>query len=302
MHKVDELAYVGINANDVDTWSTYAVEVLGHEISADSDSDNLYLRMDDHHHRLIVHPLSDGPEDVGYVGWQVRNPEAMDAISGRLDAAGVAVTEGSPEEAATRRVLGFVHFQDPHSGVRMELAFGPEVTFSPAYRPTRPISGFHTENVGLGHYVTYVPDIDAAEKFYRDVLGFATSDSPSIPGIGKVASFMYCNPRHHSLAFFLNPQPRRRANHVMLEHTSIDDVGSAWDICRERGMVKVELGRHSNDRMFSFYAENPSGWLFELGWGAREIDPATFAVEHYTMGGGGAGMGEWGHEGLAQII
>lgn len=144
VHKVDELAYVGVSANDLDVWSKYAQEVLGHEVTADSDSSNLYLRMDERHHRLIVHPAGNEPEDVSYVGWQVRNADVMDAIAATLDAAGVTVTEGKPEEAATRRVLGLVHFT-------------------------------------------------------------------------------YCNPRHHSLAFFGNPQPRRRTYHVMLEHTSIDE-------------------------------------------------------------------------------
>lgn len=301
MQKVDELAYIGISANDVDGWSTYAREVLGHEVAADSDSSNLYLRMDERHHRFIVHPAENEPEDVSYVGWQVRNADAVDAIAGQLDAAGVNVIEGKPEEAAIRRVLGFVHFTDPHSGVRMELSYGPEVTFQPSYRPARPISGFVTGAQGLGHFVTYVPDVDAAEKFYSETLGFSTTDSPTIPGVGKIASFMSCNSRHHSFAFFGNPQPRRKTYHVMLEHTTIDDVGSAFDICQSQGNVKVQLGRHNNDRMFSFYAENPSGWLFEFGWGARTIDPDTFPVEHYSIGGG-SGMGEWGHAGLMESV
>jgi 2,3-dihydroxybiphenyl 1,2-dioxygenase len=297
--KVDELAYVGIGAGDLDVWSQYAQQVLGQEVAADSDSSTLYLRMDERHHRFIVEPAGSEPEDVAYVGWGVRNAEVMDALAGRLEAAGVAVTAGTPEEAARRRVLGLVHFTDPHSGVRMELAYGPEVTFQPPFRPARPVSGFVTGSQGLGHFVTYVPDVEAAEAFYRDTLGFITTDSPSVPGVGKIASFMSCNPRHHSLAFFGNPTPRRKTYHVMLEHTSIDDVGSAFDICHSQGNVKVALGRHNNDRMFSFYAENPSGWLFELGWGARTIDPATFAVEHFSMNGG-SGMGEWGHAGLLE--
>lgn len=301
MHKVDELAYVGVSAKDLDVWSKYAQEVLGQEVTTDSDKSNLYLRMDERHHRFIVHPADNGPEDVSYVGWQVRNADAMGAIAGKLNAAGVNVIEGKPEEAATRRVLGFVHFADPHSGVRMELAYGHEVTFQPPYRPSRPISGFVTGAQGLGHFVTYVPDVAAAEKFYSETLGFTTTDSPSIPGGAQFAAFMSCNQRHHSFAFFGNPQPRRRTYHVMLEHTSIDDVGSAFDICQSQGKVKVQLGRHNNDRMFSFYTENPSGWLFELGWGARTIDPNTFAVEHYTIGGGN-GMGEWGHAGLAESV
>lgn len=301
MHKVDELAYIGIAANDLDVWSKYAQDVLGHEVTSDSDSSNLYLRMDERHHRFIVQPAANEPEDVSFVGWQVRDAVAMDAVAAQVEAAGVPVIAGKPEEAATRRVLGFIHFTDPHSGVRMEVSYGPEVTFQPLYRPARPITGFVTGAQGLGHLVTYVPDVEAAEKFYSQTMGFATSDSPSFPGVGKVASFMYCNPRHHSFAFFGNPQPRRRTNHVMLEHTSIDDVGSAFDICQSQGSVKAQLGRHNNDRMFSFYAENPSGWLFELGWGARTIDPDTFAVEHFTIGGG-SGMGEWGHAGLAETV
>jgi len=301
MHKVDELAYLGISANDLDAWSTYARGVLGHEVTVDSDNRNLYLRMDERHHRFVVHPADDEPEDVAYVGWQVRDATAMDAVAGQLDAAGVAVTEGKPEETAIRRVLGFVHFTDPHSGVRMELSYGPEVTYQPAYRPTRPISGFVTGAQGLGHFVTYVPDVGAAEDFYRRTLGFRTSDAPEFPGVGKIGSFMYCNPRHHSLAFFGNPQPRRRTYHVMVEHTSIDDVGSALDICQAQGDVTVQLGRHNNDRMLSFYTRNPSGWQFEIGWGARTVDPDHFAVEHYTVGGG-SGMGEWGHAGLAESV
>lgn len=301
VHKVDELAYVGINANDLDVWSKYAQEVLGHEITPDSDSANLYLRMDERHHRFIVHPADNEPEDVSYVGWQVRNADIMDAVAGQVEAAGVTVTEGRPEESAVRRVMGFVHFTDPHSGVRMEVSYGPEVTYQPSYRPSRPISGFVTAAQGLGHFVTYVPDVEAAEKFYQQSLGFTTTDSPCFPGVGKVAAFMSCNPRHHSLAFFGNPQPRRRTYHVMLEHTSLDDVGTAFDVCQSQGRVKVELGRHSNDRMFSFYAESPSGWMFELGWGARTIDPDAFAVEHYSLGGGN-GTGEWGHAGLAESL
>lgn len=301
MQKVDELSYIGISANDLDAWSTYAQDVLGHEISADSDSHNLYLRMDERHHRFIVHPADNEPEDVSYVGWQVRNATVMDEIAGRLDAAGVNVIAGKPEEAALRRVLGFVQFTDPHSGVRMELSYGPQLTYQPSYRPARPISGFVTGSQGLGHFVTYVPDVQAAEDFYSATLGLATSDSPNHPGVGKIASFMYCNPRHHSFAFFANPQPRRRTYHVMLEHNSIDDVGSAFDICQTRGDVTVQLGRHNNDRMFSFYTRNPSGWQFELGWGARTIDPDNFAVEHYSVGGG-SGMGEWGHAGIMESV
>ena len=41
---------------DLDVWRSYTAEVLGHEIAADSDAQALYLRMDEHHHRLLSSP------------------------------------------------------------------------------------------------------------------------------------------------------------------------------------------------------------------------------------------------------
>ena len=96
MQKVDELSYIGVGAKDLDAWSAYAQEVLGLEVAADSDSHNLYLRMDERHHRFIVHPAGSEPEDVSFVGWQVRDAAAMDVIAGQLDAAGVPSSRARP--------------------------------------------------------------------------------------------------------------------------------------------------------------------------------------------------------------
>ncbi|HEY2563189.1 MAG TPA: VOC family protein, partial [Acidimicrobiales bacterium] len=104
--------------------------------------------------------------------------------------------------------------------------------------------------------------------------------------------------RHHSLAFIQIDAPRR-VQHVMFETLDMDDVGTTYDICRERDIVSTSLGRHLNDRMFSFYFQNPSGWHLEYGWGAREIDPATWHLEHYN---GMRAPGEWGHDGLRSMV
>ncbi len=41
----------------------------------------------------------------------------------------------------------------------------------------------------------------------------------------------------------------------------------------EEGRVAYTLGRHTNDHMTS-YANTPSGFFAEYGWGGRVIDPA----------------------------
>jgi 2,3-dihydroxybiphenyl 1,2-dioxygenase len=297
MRKVSTLGYVGIGTGDGRAWRSYATEVLGHEVASDSDDTTTYLRMDDHHHRLTVH--TSDTEDALYLGWEVGDPETMDAIAGQLDAAGVAVTRATPEEAASRRVLDYVHFVDPNSELAMELYYGPEVIFTPPYSPARPNAGFKTGDLGLGHVVVYVSDAEKAARFYQETMGFDVSDWIVVPGIGRIGCFMHCNARHHSLAFFANPAAPRHVQHVMLEHTSLDDVGTAYDLCRDRELVNVTLGRHLNDRMVSFYFANPSGWNFELGWGAREIDPERWQVQHYN--GLRPRMGEWGHDGLLEM-
>src|SRR6266536_5631945 len=127
MGKVHELGYVGISSGDLDAWRAYATSVLGHEVAHDSDAESLFLKMDGHHHRLSVHPGE--AEDVAFVGWEVGSAENMQALAAQLDAADIEVTAAKPEHAADRRVVDFVHFVDPHSGMRMELHYGPEVAF-----------------------------------------------------------------------------------------------------------------------------------------------------------------------------
>src|SRR5260370_38437578 len=108
MGKVNQLGYVGISAQDLDEWRGYATQVLGHEVAHDSDARTLFLKMDGHHHRFAVHPGDD--EDIAYVGGEVGSPDNMQAVAGQLEAARVAVSPQTAEEAAGRRVADLVHF------------------------------------------------------------------------------------------------------------------------------------------------------------------------------------------------
>ncbi|MBK5517696.1 VOC family protein [Pseudomonas sp. TH10] len=101
---------------------------------------------------------------------------------------------------------------------------------------------------------------------------------------------MHCNTRHHSLAFASVPSPKRIV-HLMVQTHCLDDVGLALDRVKKAGVpVAWDIGRHTNDHMTSFYMLTPSKWEFEYGWGAREIDDATWTVERHDS------MSIWGHE------
>jgi 2,3-dihydroxybiphenyl 1,2-dioxygenase len=146
---------------------------------------------------------------------------------------------------------------------------------------------------GLGHSVMAIDDADATLRFYRDVLGFRISDFISFepqPGLALEMTFMHCNPRHHSLAFMQRPGAPRRLSHLMIEVGSIDDVGATFSLCEREGVpIAMTLGRHTNDRMFSFYMLAPSGFMIEYGYGGRIVDEATWQVERYDS------ASIWGH-------
>ena len=79
--------------------------------------------------------------------------------------------------------------------------------------------------------------------------------------------------------------------HFMLQLTSLDDVGSTYDLVKSRGIkLSMDLGKHTNDHMVSFYMKTPSGFEVEYGWGARMIDDATWHVTQHTAGS------VWGHK------
>jgi extradiol dioxygenase len=86
--------------------------------------------------------------------------------------------------------------------------------------------------------------------------GFGISDYVVSPDGAPLGAFLHCNPRHHSLAFFQIPMGPRKIQHVMFETNSLDDVGTSYDLCLEREITATSLGRHGNDRSFSFYFRN----------------------------------------------
>ena len=291
MASVTQLGYLGLDVKDVNEWERFAADILGLQPNGRTADGSLYLRMDEYHHRFTVHP--NGNDDVAYLGWEVADEHACSALAEQLKAAGFDVTPGTREEKTARRVAGLIRFQDP-SGIPSEIFYGPLMSFEKPFQSPRPISGFHTGDLGLGHFVILVDNAEQSIHFYRDVLGMRISDYVEItpaPGVSFQATFFHCNPRHHSIAFIESPKAEKRLNHFMLQAKSLDDVGSTYYLCQDKEVpITMTLGRHTNDHMTSFYLQTPSGFAVEYGWGAREVDDATWQVQMHTAGS------IWGHQ------
>jgi 2,3-dihydroxybiphenyl 1,2-dioxygenase len=146
------------------------------------------------------------------------------------------------------------------------------------------MEGYLTGDLGMGHAVIGVADLEANLRFYTEVLGFRISDL-----FKDKMAFLHCNPRHHSLALVQSDAPGLR--HIMLEVRSLDDVGMTLDIGIQRGAVTRRLGRHTNDEAVSFYLETPSGWEIEFGWAGFQVDDANWSVRQIA---GATSL--WGHQ------
>lgn len=116
-----QLGYLGLSVSDVDKWEHFATQVLGLQSNGRDVDGSLFLRMDEYHHRFVVHPT--GKDDLAYSGWEVATKEVLHAMAAQLTAAGVAVQPGTPAEAEARRVAGLIKFADP-SGIPAEIFYG----------------------------------------------------------------------------------------------------------------------------------------------------------------------------------
>jgi 2,3-dihydroxybiphenyl 1,2-dioxygenase len=282
MSHVAALGYIRVTAPDLEAWRRYATEVLGLQVAESPGSaESLCLKQDERTYRLAV---DRGAEPATTFGWEVANRTSLEALAGQLDAAGVAVKEASSEHAQSRMTEGMLLCDDP-AGNACEIFYGASCEKEAFVSPTG--ARFVTGELGLGHAFMMVPDGEAFLKFYS-LLGFRVSDYITL-GPGLTATFLHCNPRHHTLAFMEIPNVSA-IQHVMVEVDDQDVVGRSWDRCLSGAApVAMTLGRHTNDRMFSFYSTSPSGMAVELGSGGVRIDDDVWSVQRFDA------ISYWGH-------
>jgi 3,4-dihydroxy-9,10-secoandrosta-1,3,5(10)-triene-9,17-dione 4,5-dioxygenase len=292
MTELRALGYLRVQTTDVARWRELTVGALGFAEGTGPVPGGLYLRMDERPARVIVLP-GDG-DHVLSVGWEVRDQFALAAVGTAVEAAGGAVKPLSAADCADRRVEQAITFHDP-AGVPVEVFFGPLLDHSPVLGSLG--QRFVTGAQGLGHVV--LPTTAPAETvaFYTEVLGFlprgAMKVGPVAPdGSAARIRFLGVNRRHHSLAICPAPHGGEPGLiHMMVEVDSIDAVGRALDRVTEAGFsLSSTLGRHTNDKMISFYVRAPGGWDIEYGTDGMLVDESHYTAEEISADS------YWGHD------
>lgn len=285
MSEVQQLGYVVFEVSDLERWEHFATHVLGLMLSARHDN-GFSLRNDEYKHRIIIR--EGDADDCVAVGLNVADEASAGQLRARLEAHGVATSDGSASLLKEREVDGMFTFVEP-AGQNVEVFWGPAMADGPVVSTT--VKGeFVAGELGFGHIVMRANKREESERFFCDVVGFILSDHIvlDIGGYKIDIAFTHINPRHHSVAF--GEALPKRIHHFLIQVEDLDDVGQAYDRAVDSGVrITQTIGRHPNDRMVSFYAQSPSGFEFEYGWGARLVDDETWEPTTYDH------ISEWGH-------
>lgn len=290
MPEIQSLGYVKVHTADLAGWRRLAFDVLGMAEGSGPDEHTLYLRMDERPFRLAI--VAGQEDKVDTIGWEVRDHNSLVAVQKRVHDAGFSAEMLSVQQADARQVEEVFSFVDP-TGTQVEVFHGPSLDHRPVITPFG--NSFVTGDQGLGHVVVPVADVDTAFEFYVNALDFYPRGAlrvhtpPEAPPMRL--RFLGVNERHHSLALIPAPTTGPGLIHIMLEAASLDDVGRALDRASHSGFsISSTLGRHTNDKMVSFYLRAPGGWDIEYGCDGMRVDEARYTAEEITADS------YWGHD------
>jgi extradiol dioxygenase len=285
------LGYLGLRSPDPQGWVDFGTNVLGTPLGDSPDNDTVRLRVD---RRPFAISISRGAEPgLDYLGWETPDVASVETVASRLGALGLEWSRLSAETCRNRGVDSALSFTDPFDYTH-EVYAGTRALARPL-RPTAMCSGFD----GLGHAFLLVPDAMKAEAFFVQAFGFTVSDRldfqmgdhPFEPGPNPtLTSFLSAGTRHHAIAVSegSGDAPNHGLAHLMIQVNELDDLGHAFDRGVERKALMTTMGRHTNDRMLSFYVHAPDGTTVEYGWGGVTA-PLLDSIPKYDR------STEWGH-------
>lgn len=266
MIQLKDLAYVRIGTRDIEAQLDFAQDIVGLELIA-REGDTAMLRADDRHH-CVAFVQGD---HVGTLanGFVLAGPAELEAAVAQLEADGVEVTRGTPEQARQRRVGDLIGFTTP-GGTRVELVTGQVHVESRPVRWSRP-AGI-TE---FGHLGIEAPDVMAEYAFWTRHFNVRVSD-----WIGQNAALMRFDPVHHKLAIF---KDTTGLGHVNFQVDSLDDVMRSWRFLEANDVpILMGPGRHPQSTAIFLYFTGPEDVTWEYSHGVRLIhDDDAWIPRHF---------------------
>jgi catechol 2,3-dioxygenase len=138
----------------------------------------------------------------------------------------------------------------------------------------------------LGHIGLAVRDLDAAIRFYTEVVGLSLTERFDYPedevGHGRLVSagaFVRCDSTHHCISIFAlkaevstdQAAARYGLHHIAFEMNTPEDLLSKYRELRDKEVNIVSARRGGPGNQPRFYANDLDGNLLEFYWGIDEI-------------------------------
>lgn len=247
-----------LHVTDLEASRKFYVDALGF-VETESDSDHIYLRgLEEHTHHSLVLKKSTEP-NVEVLGYKVSSDDDLQALSTMLEQKGYEtkwIDKG--EQHAIGRTL---RVQDC-SGLPLEFFAEME----PVDRLLQRYDLYKGARMQrIDHFNCNVPDVEKAEKFYRDELGFACSEYTDTEDGSVWATWLHRKQTVHDQAFMNGAGPR--LHHIGFFLPDPLAVINTCDVLASMGYgesIERGPGRHGLSNAFFLYLRDPDGHRIEL--------------------------------------
>ncbi len=244
MIKVNRIVYAVFETPELEAQVDYYSRVLGLNL-VQRDGDMAFLSTSGDHHCVVLRKAA--VARCLALGFQLPRGTDMKDYQKQIEAHGIATELRSDAQPDTKETLVFVD------------AKGTQVEIFAEAEPSG--VGFQRQGVvpnKLGHIAFNVTDVNAAVKFYREVLGFRVSD-----WMGEFFAFLRCGPDHHSIN--LVQSEAVKMHHIAFELTDWSHVRDSMDVLAMDRIAQIwGPVRHGIGHNIATYHKNVDNQIVEF--------------------------------------
>jgi catechol-2,3-dioxygenase len=276
--QLKRVAHVAVEVSDLSHMQEFYGDLWGLGLT-EEDKGSAFFRAQapDHH---VVGLYEGTPGRLHHVAFEAASRDELHRAAEAVTSVGGTLLYGPGPSSDEPGVGDIVRLADPDGNV-IELAVELETV-------NDPYGDRFVKPQDLNHVVINVSDMERAQKFYTEILGFRVSD-----WIRDFMTFLRCNPNHHSLALKIG-EPG--LDHAAFTTKGWDELARGVYYLGEHGVARVwGPGRHGPGNNLFSYFRDPEGNIVEYTAEVIQVDDASWQPREWSSDKGnlwpGAGSG-----------
>ena len=259
---------------DLEESVRFYTDVMGLKETGRDKSGRVYFKCHDErdHNSFIIRQADRAGIDC--FAFKVLDKATLDLLDGKLREYGIKterVPAGEMLETGER-----VRFESPTGHIIELYADKTDVGNGLGYLNPAPwLADTRGINpVRMDHCLLYGPEIDAAHKLFKEVLGFSLVERALLEdGVTDLGLWLTCSPKAHDIAMVRHNEPGK-LHHVSFLLETWEQVLRAADIL-SMNKASIDIGptRHGITRGTTIYFFDPSGNRLEVFCGGYQWYP-----------------------------